>query len=133
MKTINNNIKEKWVSFDNAKLLDNKGLELGSRQAYDLLENLSTPHYGDIYFNGISNGDCSFEAPTQQLAIDWILKNYNMWIHVAPENNEEDIVTWRVTIQKIDTEVRFVRTFGQYSTPEEAKEAAITYVLTTMI
>ena len=156
MKTINNNIEETKVGFNNAKLLKEKGFDVpcsthwewGNGDKKENLpagiyiagfidkENLPRPYSNSelmkSYFED-SNQFGEFSRPTQQLAIDWILKNYNIWIHVAPENNEEDIVTWRLTIQRIDTEVRFVRTFGEFNKPEEAKEAAINYVLTKLI
>jgi len=126
MKTINNNIKEKRVGFPNAKLLKEKGFDVLGKYCYDCL--------GDIYSVKLENHNKhtkKFTAPTQQVAIDWILKNHTIWIQIVKTDALASlcnyVILWHNGV--CHNEARG----GGFNTPEEAKEEGIKYILTKLI
>jgi len=132
MKTINNNIEEIRVGLSNAKLLKEKGFEVLGKYCYDCL--------GDIYSVKLENHNKhtkKFTAPTQQLTIDWILENHHLHLVILPT------VTGYFTFKWIDVQLDPENVIerppyknvdsGDYNIVTEAKEAAITYVLTNLL
>ncbi len=130
MKTLNNNIKEQKVGFDNAKLLKEKGFDCLCSFAFN---GAYEPHHLNIIelFFKQSNSELIekiFTAPTQQLALDWIRINFNIHITITSISQE----SWQFHITRIGD--RLGENYGEdFYTPEEAKEAAINYVLTKLI
>jgi recombinational DNA repair protein (RecF pathway) len=141
MKTINNNITESFVNFDNAKLLKEKGFGVIVNACYNedgSIEDLDTLwHRGceggmgleEWYFNYNNFAHAIlYSQPTQQVAIDFIRINFQLHITITSISQE----SWQYHITKIGDCLG--KTFGEdFYTPEEAKEAAINHVLITII
>jgi hypothetical protein len=128
---MNNNIDEQLVSFETAKLLKEKGFDVITDMIY------ITNHTSEILFeniNGLKHSDGNnpfISAPTQQLAIDWIYKNYNIWIITTPFLYSKNVTHWRWGYVSTKYKTRGIKWEKEkdYMSPEEAKEAAIIYVL----
>jgi len=127
MKTINNNIQEARVGFPNAKLLKEKGFNVKCKDFYNKVEVLN----GSYHLEG------SIEAPTQQLAIDWIRINFDIQIFLDYTFYDGFHYGCKITIPNGDVEEIWTEGIDNdidgSDTPEEAKEAAINYVLTKLI
>ena len=144
METMNNNIQEQRVSFDNAKRLKEKGFDVECNSYYSTIftdsnKAIKTPDYE-------KNSRCAsyaFIAPTQQLALDWILVNFKLHVRIDWFNTYDDSIGWDYSIQValgIDFDDNgnpaYLRAYDpeiSFKTPEEAKEAAISFVLTKLI
>jgi len=137
MKTINNNIEEQRVGFDNAKLLEEKGFKCKveyyfvNRDQYGVQnKNKREVKYTDALTRGV-------KRPTQQLVIEWIRINFG--IHIILDFTFYDGFHYGCKIMSPNGNVEEVWSEGVDNdvdgsdTPEEAKEAAISYVLTTLI
>jgi glutathione peroxidase-family protein len=104
----------------------------------EIFKQLNKKGYKHYYEGTVEELD-SMDKDNQHLhseimqVIMWLYEKHGIWIHSAPENNEEDIVKWAFTIQTIDTEVRFVRRFSDFNSPTEAYESAIEYTLKNLI
>ena len=138
MKTINNDIKETRVGFPNAKLLKEKGFCV-------LPENTKKTDYvlGYVYDKDDEDDDIlkvtdfqwednvqshKFLRPTQQVAIDWILENFEIHITITSISQE----SWQFHITKIGG-VLGAYYEEDFNSPEEAKETAINYVLINLL
>jgi len=134
MKTLNNNIEEQKVGFDNAKLLKEKGFDVKTH--YWFHRDTKKLEYNNLLFS-MNNLTENYSAPTQQVAIDWIKINFGIQIFLdytfcvglyygtkimSPNGNVDEI--WTKSVDKV---------IDGSNTPEEAKEAAINYVLTKLI
>jgi hypothetical protein len=131
---MNNNIEEKLVSFEAAKLLKGKGFDVKCEWAYQDNKLVHDSKYKELKnWNEVKYVECS--APTQQLAIDWIHKNYNIWIIVTPLTYSDNITHWRWEHVSTKYETRNLKWKKEkdFISPEEAKEDAIIYVLETLI
>jgi hypothetical protein len=123
---INNNIQETLVSFEIAKLLKEAGFDVPCQKWYS---NEGSCYY-ENEFNNCRGSVPSFycEAPTQQLAIDWIRINFGIHIQDMIYRRNPDDFLFVVYYNK--TEKYFSEPFD---TPEEAKEAALLYTLQNLI
>jgi len=131
MKTINNDIQEKRVGVDNARLLKEKGFDIITDLIY------MTNHTSIVLFDNVnglrhSDGNNPFiSAPTHQLAIDWIFENFGFVIWSEPIVKKDSIMFfYYIRKYKIS---RWTKLTTLFTTPEEAKDAAINYVLTTLL
>jgi len=135
MKIINNNIEEQKVNFTNAKLLKEKEFGVNCSMVYDFDGKIDEGGFREggggwrartFNYNKTLNYACS--APTQQVAIDWILENF--YIHIKLDRDED---MWKCELYTINSGNRHIPTgYKNYNTPEEAKESAINHVLTCM-
>jgi len=154
MKTINNNIEEQRVGFDNAKLLKekefdvpcNKNFELALKSKknkkdgysgsfgwkegeFNVQEGYNTNSSLNKYYDNINWYGCS--APTQQVVIDWIRINFDIFIRIDKSNyHSYDFKIYKGIESLVFEKIELHRSFNS---PEEAKEAAINYVLTNLI
>ena len=132
MKTINNNIEEQTVGFDNAKLLKEKGFDVVTKGLFFDGELNSTVEAKNSDFESSRY----FSAPTQQVAIDWIWINFGIHIEIQHDGTFSHFTYKLCKLNKnnIKTEPHYLHPFGEgFHTPEEAKEATINYVLTKLI
>ena len=129
MKTINNNIKERMVSFTNAKLLNEKSFEVPCQFLYvGKKHSIHDKEIGGLFDNKIASTQIPndwFSAPTQQLAIDWILENFGIHFKIEPTLHEKYDIFMQENLGWVYV--------GNFNTPVEAKEAAINYVLINLI
>jgi len=146
--TINNNIEEARVGFPNAKLLKEKGFDCVNPPIFYVPK---TIHTGSHMYD--KNGNTCLEpmptisidkgyyySPTQQVALDWILENFDLLISVIPDNDSQHklllrkytVVIWRFS-NGLNVQPNILRLDGTnisyFNKPEEAKEAAIGWVL----
>jgi len=138
--TINNNISENIVSFEIAKLLKDKKFEVHTRKVYN-------EHGKLLPFNHhlLMTGE-RFNAPTQQIAIEWILDNFNIVINVVPNNAISSIKSeayivfiWIIYTDSIDHITLMSEDedgdedVTNFVKIEEGKTAALIYILKNMI
>lgn len=88
----------KRISFDTARLADEKGYKVGCNQCYICdTQTIGAPYYGDSFKNGDDNGSCIYEAPYQSELQEWLRNNYNCFIVITPEAYTEQI-NWQVQV-----------------------------------
>jgi len=153
MKTINNNIEEQRVGFDNAFLLKEKGFTVPCNTHTFISNTNKIVEETSIHCIDWGNRDLTktvqkYSTPTQQLAIDWLQINFDIYIHancVAPYDYEDKINPYPklVWVSKVFSLYKyrfekFINTdnglaFNHFHSPEEAKEAAINYALINLI
>lgn len=129
MKIINN-IEEKRVDFKVATLLKKCGF-IYSIQPYNAIFDLgdNQPMYNVHSDTLLKSKGLWVGRPTQQQAIDWILANFNIHIELC---RDED--NWKCELYSINSGNKHIPTgFKNYNTPEEAKDAAIEFVLKNII
>ena len=140
---MNNNIQEQRVSFDNAKRLKEKGFGVSMKEHYPYDGKKSQDICLPCDWNNFTDmsGDSNYQSrPTQQLALDWILVNFKLHVRIDWFNTYDDSIGWDYSIQValgIDFDDNgnpaYLRAYDpeiSFKTPEEAKEAAISFALT---
>jgi len=145
---------EKTVSFLNAKLLKLKGFEVrtdlfyahcsgGEEDYWGLIGGKTSPQDYNLeyperrtYIVGGEDLAEEFSAPTQEIVLAWILANYGVFIEIQHKYNH---FTYRLcTLNRDNFELKPSYTppfrFGEgFDTPEDAKDAAIDYVLNNLV
>jgi hypothetical protein len=118
-KEVNNNIEEHRVGFPNAKLLKEKGFGVKCTHRYFHNSDLITTEESTSKFPIIN-------APTQQVAIDWIRINFELEVNI-----ESCTMGFYVFIYNRKTYSKIILQYFHniFETPEEAKESAINHVL----
>jgi hypothetical protein len=121
-------ITEDYVSFEVAKLLEEKGF---NRVVFK-----NSPHYAynaDGQFSGPS-WDAEYPAPTLQMAMKW-LREKNLVICVIPLTfyGGETVSTWGYNIWANDNLEIDEFDSHKFATYEEAAESAIKYCLEKLI
>ena len=121
-----NNIQPKYVNFEQAKWLKEIGFnEKCETSYYTHYEKLMIENNGATKITPMHN----YSRPEQWVVVEWLLLNHGIWVHTAPENNEEDVVKWAYVIQRIcEEEVFFVRRIGEFNSPQEAYSVAFDYI-----
>ena len=126
------NIKEDYCSFEVAKLLKEHGFEFEHTpyNSVSYWQNGEENHWGD-------NEDCVY-SPLLQMAVKWLRVVMNVWVWVEPFATTVDGVTdltWcyyykkRLKMGNNYTGCCSKHSVVEYSTPEEALDNAIKYVL----
>lgn len=130
MKTINNNIEECLCNFENSELLKEAGFELNSTSYYQLYDEgqlryelIEDESYVDEDYNN------RIAVCTIQLAIDWIRVNWN--VHIDCRYLDDVGLFGFVVTTMIDNTIVFEKYY--FKTPDEAKQAAIKFVLKKLI
>ena len=129
-------IQPTYTTFEQSKLLKEKGFDLKCLCYYIEVNNNHSNHPTRTHDSQFINWNAHVSrvsCPEQWMVTEWLRVNHGIWIHSAPENNEEDIVKWAFTIQRIDSEVRFVRRVGEFNSPQEAYSAAFDYTLNNLV
>lgn len=112
------------VNFEIAKLLKEKGFDNPCENRYNELGELTATKLGmNMQPNNYSD---SYSAPTIAETVMWLYEKHGIWISVDPENDTD---TWFHTVSHNKSET----VFGDYTSPTEAYEAAIEYVLNNLI
>ena len=131
-------MKKKYVTFEQAKLLQEKGfdvveyLKIDDENPLNLNSNYNPREYQPWYL----------DLPQYEI-VDWLLENHKLWVSVHPNNNN----TWSNLVEDV-SDKGWTRSNGtrrsiprdnginvlkQYSNPQEAYSAAITYCLKEII
>lgn len=145
-------ITEDYVSFEVAKLLKEKGFDEYCFAAYstvigdfitvgpiknseidankNVTESMEPGDFGNLYANCDDTHICT--APTHQMAMKWLREVPNMYIEVCADksHNFQDII-FRPAVY--DRELDCLWESDNFSTYEEACEAALKYCLTKLI
>ncbi len=114
-------ITEDYCSYEVAKLLEEKGFDEKTLSYY--YENNVLCHGDWFEWNRSPLGHIA--APTHQMAMKWLRKEKNLFIHVWYDGidfNAECVVN-----------IKNFTYIGNYSTYEEATEAALKYTLENLI
>ena len=121
-------ITEDYVSFETAKLLKEKGFDWKCKTVRFYPE----PDYDQESPDGVS-------APTLQAAMKWLRKNHNLYVTSVPNGIGEDVFYmgiyrkydcgWTHISDGLEEEYKE----AEFSSPEEACEAAIKYCLENLI
>ena len=136
-------IEEDYVSFETAKLLKEKGFDIGVRYYYQKIDDDITYNIGD--FRNWNLHDIWYSMPTLQMAMKWLREVHKLVIcaEIGNENDKgntdysnPDRWYWffDITNEKgvvIDTESDYV--LNEYFSYEQACEAAIKYCLENLI
>ena len=150
---INNNIEEQRVGFDNAKLLKEKGFEVKCTHYYILdfssfkadmvLHQFKTPiedNKNILQLCSTTKQPHLALAPTTQSAVAWLFTNFGIHINVWSDTNLNlpeylNSAKWFYVINcnlndcyNSQGNVELI-----YNTPEEAREAAISFVLINLL
>jgi len=131
MKSIDNSIEERRVGIDNAKLLEELGFDVICKYGYNHVT------HEPIEMVNRNSEKIIISAPTQQVALDWILINFDIYISikVIKWSYEKDIIKYNYNICKLypnnPSDITAVAYY--FATPEEAKEAATNYILSKQI
>lgn len=136
-------IQEAYCSKETSKLLKEKGFDIPVNYEYHYKITIPQFHRKKHNFNGIEYSNCSSEwysAPTHQMAMAWLREVHNLFIFPFPQRNTDRF--W-VEIYSIDKnkneddkwENLYCETIDlkNYSTYEEAVEAALKYCLKNLI
>jgi len=120
-------IAEDYVSFEVAKLLEEKGFNEACFAFYNPEGMLIQ---SGIRLNNIQVGVVkgSYSAPTLQMAMKWLREVHGLHVDIDPlEGN------WRTKIVELEDLCEVDRGISLYGTYEEACEAAIKYCLENLI
>ena len=143
-------ITEDYVSFEIAKLLKEKGFDESTSMVYMSYDHLcKLNRYDSIRnsnYNDITKNYFEYTAPTLQMAMKWLREVYNIVIgvNVLNENNKGNTdysnpdrwwYFWEFTDTKgvYKEELHPDPLSNEYSTYEEAAEAAIKYCLENLV
>ena len=128
-------ITEDYVSFEVAKLLEDKGFDEYSRGSYDGLMKF---HEREKSHNLELPPNTEVIAPTLQMTMKWLREVHN--IHIIAEpcfkegiEAELDFNRWFWTIFIESGEYKPIRQINEFPTYEKACEAAIKYCLENLI
>ena len=123
-------VKERYVSHKVAKLLRDKRFNEECSKTYDIKT-------GQMYIGGgLCNSDFTaidemITAPTQQMACDWLIKNYKIYINVSFVSGK-GYVGKICDISDFDNAFDIVET-KYYSCIETVYNEALKYVLTNLV
>ena len=120
-------IKEAYCSYEVSKLLKEKGFNELCTAKYCTDGRFDRSFY--YYKNSEINKD-AYNAPTQQLAMQWLREVQYLWIDIDPLTNHK--WTWSIWFMN-DPKLKIGESSQVISTYEEACEAAIKYCLTNLI
>lgn len=121
-------IKEDYVSFEVAKLLNEKGFDISCLSTYDI-------NNGKQYFH-TSYIMCAtrINAPTHQVAMAWLREKYGIFIAI---NNDDLDFNWQCydlinRESTLDPKI-LSESYGGFKNYEDVVEAAIKYCLENLI
>jgi len=116
------------VTFEQAKLLKEKGFDEPCRFVHDNFDNIEdwVDIDGTMHKNSDKNASVYYSAPTIAEIICWLYEKHNIWIWV--EKYEVD-TTFIPQIPKANLQ----KVLGYYNSPTEAYSKAIEYTLTNLI
>ena len=121
-------IKEDYVSFEVAKLLNEKGFDISCLSTYDI-------NNGKQYFH-TSYIMCAtrINAPTHQIVMKWLVQKYRLYVNVTPSvEGYYWTERWHAYVEDLNKKYPFGKFIGTFNSNEEAAEAAIKYCLENLI
>jgi len=121
-------IKEDYVSFEIAKLLKEKGFDIGVRYYYQKIDDDITYHIGD--FRNWNVHDMWYSMPTQQMAMKWLREVHKVNIEIPYNRFGENYKYLIIYKPEVLDDIRSLGVFYHY---EDAVEEAIKYCLENLI
>jgi len=117
-------IKPMYITFQQAKLLKEKGFDVRLKKVYNILGELWDSHY---QYMENSNPDCGAVcvAPEQWVVVEWLRVKFGILSSTIFIN--KDFYAYVLHKRKGGWNSKF------FKTPQEATSAAIDYVLTNLI
>jgi len=150
---INNNIEENYCSYEISKLLKDLGFKVPVQSCYDGSQCIAS--YGKVFElkNYNVGGGTTTSRPSCYIALEWIRKNYQIYItssltycyldinnNMVKENESGWIkVTNNITptfyykISNYNEPEKIIRQQSYFNSLNEAEEAALLYTLTNLI
>lgn len=125
---MNNNIKEPYCPFEVSKLLKNKGFGVPTLKYYMGSGKIYT---WEVPTDGNHKNFTKeiYSAPTHALAIEWVRINFEVYISPSyAEGNKK----YGYQIFTLDDSYMIAQMYS-YSSPEEAAEAGLLYVIENLI
>ena len=120
-------VKERYINLEVAKLLRNKGFNEPCTGYYNPEGKLNLLTYAETNSEWFKNTS----APTQQMACDWLIENYKIYINVSFVSGK-GYVGAICDISDFDNAFGIVET-KYYSCIESVYNEALKYVLTNLI
>jgi hypothetical protein len=117
-------IEPKYVTFDQAKWLKEKGFNLPTLNWY---------HRGNKKFNtndllfSMNRLTDNYSAPEQWQVVEWLRVNHGVWVYVKLGYGHEFV------IQKALAPFEIIYADGTFNSPQEAYSAAFDYILKELI
>ena len=124
-------ITEDYVSFETAKLLKQKGFDIGVRYYYQKIDDDITYHVGD--FRNWNVYDMWYSMPTLQMARKWLREVHNLYIEVSLSCDREDKNAKIFDASIFNVQNQRYKKLGNIQGYENASEAAIKYCLENLI
>jgi len=112
-------IEPKYVTFDQAKWLKEKGFNLPTLNWY---------HRGNKKFNtndllfSMNKITDNYSAPEQWQVVEWLRLNHGIWIYVKRGFG------WEYFVEKADNSNDLLYNDGTFNSPQEAYSAAFDYI-----
>ena len=132
-------IKPTYVTFEQAKLLKEKGFDLRIKQCYVSKETILF-----LYDENNTLGWCNrnlpkneYSAPEQWQVVEWLRIKHGVWILALPTIN--GYFAYKIIDVQMNPEKHIERppykdvSANDYKTPQEAYSAAFDYILTNLI
>ena len=116
-------VTEDYVSFETAKLLKEKGFDESVGCFYDI----RTEIFCDNCVKTRNSYTENIAAPTLQMAMKWLREIHKIYMYVAHDSMEN---TW---FARVYNDYKTLSDVDNYSTYEEAAEAAILYAIKNLI
>lgn len=131
-------IKKKYITDEQAKILKEKGLFLEDKSSYDFT--VTNPHTGKVhsiakkyypnyeqdYFSSVEWSN-DYIVPEQWQVVEWLRIKYGILVYVKLGYGHEFV------IQKTTVPFEIIYTDGTFKSPQEAYNAAFDYILKIMI
>ena len=124
-------IKPTCVTFEQAKLFNDKGFDIPVRAMY---------HHDELIYGGVPYNHNNKEeqklwscvkvsAPEQWQVIEWLRINYRIWISISPSISNQ----FEYIIYSMDSIISSGKYSSNYNSPQEAYSAAFDYILHNII
>jgi len=125
------NIEPRYVTFEQAKLLKEKGFNLVVDSCYrsDGLFYKPTISGSELKHSNILNNE-SCSAPEQWQVVEWLRVEKGIWIEVCKPVRQK---LFRFNIDSLNTNENLFTSVVSFSSPQEAYSAAFDYVLNKLI
>jgi hypothetical protein len=116
---MDNKIRPTYVSFEQSKLLKEKGFDVITNKLY---------HYNGSDFITLitkNSENFGFSAPEQWQVVEWLRVNHGIWISINLFNKK-----YKYLINQIDDTWNFdIEKGDKFNSPQEAYSAAFNYIL----
>jgi hypothetical protein len=122
-------IEPTYVSFEQAKLLKEKGFKSKSKYYRGNGELVNTPHIIENDYRHTNNMMQRFrwEAPEQWQVVEWLRVNHDIWIAITI-NGLDKLFTFDIHNYKQQGSLGNIQN-GGYNSPQKAYSAAFNYIL----